>query len=182
MCRRGEQYGREASGDSSDVKRAKKVKPIPDPPAPSCALPSDYRTACAPSCRYPEPRQSTPRWPFPYSLPHAPLNLQQLTGYAAVQGGQESPQGTLRREPQHHQDYNPMNKGKNSFQPILTFVAETKEYVAGELRDGDRPTGKQIEAHLQMVFASGAEDGENAAVARRFGFLLLGRGGKRTRA
>ena len=29
--------------------------------------------------------------------------------------------------------YNPKNKGKESFQPILTFLAETKEYVAGEL-------------------------------------------------
>jgi hypothetical protein len=27
--------------------------------------------------------------------------------------------------------YNPKNKGKKSFQPILTFLAETKEYVAG---------------------------------------------------
>jgi hypothetical protein len=49
--------------------------------------------------------------------------------------------------------YNPKNKGKKSFQPILTFLAETKEYVAGELRNGDPPTGKQIAAHLQMVFA-----------------------------
>jgi hypothetical protein len=50
--------------------------------------------------------------------------------------------------------YNPKNKGKKSYQPILTFLAETKEYVAGELRNGDRPTGKQIAAHLQIVFAA----------------------------
>jgi hypothetical protein len=50
--------------------------------------------------------------------------------------------------------YNPKNKGKKSFQPILTFLAETKEYIAGELRHGDRPTGKQLAAHLQMVFAA----------------------------
>ena len=50
--------------------------------------------------------------------------------------------------------YNPKNKGKKSFQPILTFLAETKEYIAGELRNGDRPTGKQIAAHLHMVFAA----------------------------
>jgi Transposase DDE domain group 1 len=42
--------------------------------------------------------------------------------------------------------YNPKNKGKQSFQPILTFLAETKEYIAGELRNGDSPTGKQIAA------------------------------------
>ena len=40
--------------------------------------------------------------------------------------------------------YNPKNRGKKSYQPILTFLAETREYISGELRNGDRPTGKQI--------------------------------------
>jgi hypothetical protein len=48
--------------------------------------------------------------------------------------------------------YNPKNKGKRSYQPILTFLAETREYVAGELRNGDRPSGKQIARHLDSVF------------------------------
>jgi hypothetical protein len=50
--------------------------------------------------------------------------------------------------------YNPQHRGKKSYQPILTFVAETREYVSGELRKGDRPTGKQIIAHLESVFAA----------------------------
>ena len=50
--------------------------------------------------------------------------------------------------------YNPKNKGKKSYQPILTFLAETKEYVSGQLRNGDRPTGKQIADHLREVFQS----------------------------
>lgn len=50
--------------------------------------------------------------------------------------------------------YNPKNKGKKSYQPILTFLAETREYISGELRNGDRPTGKQIARHLESVFAS----------------------------
>jgi hypothetical protein len=50
--------------------------------------------------------------------------------------------------------YNPKNKGKKSFQPILTFLAETREYVSGELRNGDRPTGAQIARHLEGVFAA----------------------------
>jgi hypothetical protein len=49
--------------------------------------------------------------------------------------------------------YNPKNKGKQSYQPILTFLAETREYISGELRNGDRPTGAQISRHLQRVFA-----------------------------
>jgi Transposase DDE domain group 1 len=48
--------------------------------------------------------------------------------------------------------YNPKNKGKKSYQPILTFLAETREYIGGELRNGDRPTGVQIAGHLESVF------------------------------
>src|SRR5499433_3825788 len=47
--------------------------------------------------------------------------------------------------------YNPKNKGKKSYQPMLTFLAETREYVWGELHNGDRPTGKQIGDHLRNV-------------------------------
>src|SRR5216110_1147108 len=50
--------------------------------------------------------------------------------------------------------YNPKNKGKLSYQPILTFMAETREYVGGELRNGDRPTGKQIAKHLESVMTT----------------------------
>jgi hypothetical protein len=45
--------------------------------------------------------------------------------------------------------YNPKNKGKKSYQPMLTFLAETREYVWGELRNGDRPTGRQIGDHIR---------------------------------
>ena len=47
--------------------------------------------------------------------------------------------------------YDPKNKGKRSYQPMLTFIAETREYVWGELRSGDRPSGKQIRDHLWNV-------------------------------
>src|SRR6266571_4928379 len=47
--------------------------------------------------------------------------------------------------------YNPKNKGKKSYQPILTFLAETREYIGGELRNGDRPSGQQIARHLESV-------------------------------
>ncbi len=47
--------------------------------------------------------------------------------------------------------YNPKNRGKKSYQPILTFLAETKEYVGGELHNGDRPTGLQIARHIEGV-------------------------------
>src|ERR1700726_4893545 len=50
--------------------------------------------------------------------------------------------------------YNPRNKGKKSYQPMLTFIAETREYVWGELRNGDRPSGKQIGDHIRSVCAA----------------------------
>jgi hypothetical protein len=48
--------------------------------------------------------------------------------------------------------YNPMNKDKKSYQPILTFLAEKREYASGELHNGDRPTGPEIARHLKSVF------------------------------
>lgn len=48
--------------------------------------------------------------------------------------------------------YNPKNKGKRSYQPMLTFLAETREYISGELHNGDRPTGPEIARHLKSVF------------------------------
>ena len=50
--------------------------------------------------------------------------------------------------------YNPKNKGKKSYQPMLTFIAETREYVWGELRNGDRPSGKQMGDHIRKVCAA----------------------------
>jgi hypothetical protein len=50
--------------------------------------------------------------------------------------------------------YNPKNKGKKSYQPILTFLAETREYVGGELHNGGRPTGRQIAKHLEDVMTA----------------------------
>ena len=50
--------------------------------------------------------------------------------------------------------YNPKNKGKKSYQPILTFLAETREYLMGELHNGDRPSGGQIARHLERAIAA----------------------------
>ena len=50
--------------------------------------------------------------------------------------------------------YNPQPKGKKSYQPILTFLAETREFVMGELHNGDRPSGAQIARHLESACAA----------------------------
>ena len=46
--------------------------------------------------------------------------------------------------------YNPKHKGKRSYQPMLIFIAETREYLWGGLRNGDRPSGKEIARHLSV--------------------------------
>jgi hypothetical protein len=61
--------------------------------------------------------------------------------------------------------YAPKKKGARSHQPIFTFLAETREYVAGELRNGDRPSGLQIAAHLRKVLAA-VQDGVRELRAR----------------
>jgi hypothetical protein len=61
--------------------------------------------------------------------------------------------------------YNPKNKGKKSYQPILSFIAETREYAAGALRTGDRPDGGEIAEHLESV-AKGLPAGVKVVYAR----------------
>ena len=70
--------------------------------------------------------------------------------------------------------YNPKNKGKKSYQPILTFLAETREYICGELRNGDRPDGKQIARHLADGVRRPARLRSAHLRAGRFRVLLLG--------
>jgi hypothetical protein len=61
--------------------------------------------------------------------------------------------------------YAPKKKGARSYQPIFTFLAETGEYICGELHNGDRPSGPLIAAHLRSVLAS-VQDGARELRAR----------------
>src|SRR5439155_10969452 len=58
--------------------------------------------------------------------------------------------------------YNPKNKGKLSYQPILTFMAETREYLHGDLHNGDRHSGEEIANHIHCVHLSAARLGQGA--------------------
>lgn len=66
--------------------------------------------------------------------------------------------------------YNPKNKGKKSYQPMLTFIAETREYLWGELRNGDRPTGKQVYEHLTNAIAAVPEGVHDISARADSGF------------
>jgi Transposase DDE domain group 1 len=62
------------------------------------------------------------------------------------------------------------NERGTSYQPILTFLAETREYVAGGLHNGDRLTGKQIARHLRSAFQSLPEGVEKLYARADAGF------------
>lgn len=48
--------------------------------------------------------------------------------------------------------YNPKHKGKRSYQPILTFIAETGEYFCGKQRPGDTMSGEEIGKYIERCF------------------------------
>ena len=66
--------------------------------------------------------------------------------------------------------YNPKNNGKKSYQPMLTFIAETREYLCGELRNGDRPTGKRVYDHLRNALAAVPANVEEISARADSGF------------
>jgi len=70
-------------------------------------------------------------------------------GYDRAHGLREADGSTEKLQPEE--------QGQENFQPLLTFIAETREFVGGELRNGDRPTGKQIARHLESCDNQRAE-------------------------
>lgn len=92
------------------------------------------------------------------------VNRAEACNHAAYGGQME--EALSKRRHQHHaahsvrqpdgarKGYNPKHKGKKSYQPILSFIAETQEYAASALRNGDRPDGHAIAAHLDAVAES----------------------------
>jgi hypothetical protein len=48
--------------------------------------------------------------------------------------------------------YNPKHKGKKSYQPVLTFIVETGEYLYGKQRPGDTMSGEEIGNYIDRCF------------------------------
>jgi hypothetical protein len=74
--------------------------------------------------------------------------------------------------------YNPHYRGKKSYQPILTFLAETREYVMGELHNGDRPPRRSDRPASGAGLGGVAARGGDGVRTGRLGLLLLGSGGE----
>ena len=45
--------------------------------------------------------------------------------------------------------YNPKNKGKKSYMPVMSFIAETGECLAGYNRGGQKMSGKEVAEHIR---------------------------------
>lgn len=48
--------------------------------------------------------------------------------------------------------YNPCHRGKKSYQPVISTIAETGEFICGRQRSGDTISGEEIAEHLDQVF------------------------------
>ena len=73
--------------------------------------------------------------------------------------------------------YNPKNKGKRSYQPILTFLAETREYLMGGVAQRRPAHGQTDRGAPGERFPGFAGRREEDFLAGRFRLLLLGSGG-----
>lgn len=69
--------------------------------------------------------------------------------------------------------YNPKNRGKRSYQPILSFIAETGEFIFGNQRNGDKPSGQEVAKHLEGVFAAVPPGVERVRTRQDAGFYSL---------
>lgn len=47
--------------------------------------------------------------------------------------------------------YNPKNRGKNSYRPVLCFIDETREYILGKLRTGVTMGGEEIAKFIKDI-------------------------------
>ena len=69
--------------------------------------------------------------------------------------------------------YNPKHRGKRSYQPILSFIAETGEFIFGNQRNGDKPSGQEVAKHLEGVFAAVPPGVEDVRTRQDAGFYSL---------
>lgn len=72
--------------------------------------------------------------------------------------------------------YNPKNKGKKSYPPILTFIAETREYLMGELHKWGPAQRRPDRASSGTRHGRLAQNGAEGFGPRGFRILLWGSG------
>lgn len=50
--------------------------------------------------------------------------------------------------------HNPKHRGKKGLRPVLAFIAETKEYLLGKLRQGTTMSGDEVKTFIKSIKAS----------------------------
>ena len=72
-----------------------------------------------------------------YRKIHVSLDTTVETLYGDQQGGRKG--------------YNPKNPGKKGYRPVLAFIDETREYLAGKLRKGETVSGEEAAAFIRAI-------------------------------
>jgi len=47
--------------------------------------------------------------------------------------------------------YNPSNRGKKGYRPIMCFIDETREYLLGKLRKGETLSGEEVGKFIKRI-------------------------------
>jgi hypothetical protein len=76
-------------------------------------------------------------WQVGYAYPiiHIDIDTTVETVYGDVEGARKG--------------YNPKHRGKKGLRPVLAFIAETKEYLAGKLRQGTTMSGDEVTTFIK---------------------------------
>jgi nitroreductase len=72
-----------------------------------------------------------------YQKIHVSADTTAKTIYGNQQGGRKG--------------YNPKNRGKKGYRPVLCFIDETREYLMGKLRKGETLSGKEAAAFIKKI-------------------------------
>ncbi|MHC4638764.1 MAG: IS1380 family transposase [Planctomycetota bacterium] len=113
-----------------------------------------------------------------YSKIHVSVDTTAETIYGNQQGGRKG--------------YNPKNRGKKAYRPVLGFIDETREYLTGKLRKGETLSGQEAASFIKNIKSQlpGCvkkvllrADGEffswesvSAAMEERFDFIIGNKG------
>ncbi len=63
--------------------------------------------------------------------------------------------------------HNPKNRGEKGYRPILCFIDETREYLAGKLRKGETVGSKEAAAFIKTIKA------QIPGASKRFYFVVM---------
>lgn len=77
---------------------------------------------------------------YAFTTVHIDIDTTVETVYGAIEGARKG--------------HNPKHRGKKGLRPVLAFIAETKEYLLGKLRQGTTMSGDEVKTFIKSIKAS----------------------------